>query len=475
MDILSIVDVSISVTSPGISKLGFGEPCVFFYGTAAIPAVNPISDLERVRRYSSSTALSDMIADGFDAGDPAYRAVATIIAQDPHPPTVKVARGSTAFTQDVELEVLTDAIGNTIAVTITKSGAGGATRTYSQAASGFGIGGAGGECDTLAAAMNADGSGWGVVGSGELTIAFAGNIVTLDTVSPANDGELWYFSSIANISLEDVTPLRGGGTGIAADLAVVAAVDADWYELVLADCFGALDLLAAAGWVAASTNKILGASTQDFEVVSAGTGVGADLSAADRTATSLTFSLHSMAQYPGGAAAGRFLPEAPGTEMRAYKSLGGVTPSTLSAAQIANAEASFTNLYTGIEAGGVEIVRGNLWKGWSCGAAESFIDTTRLIDATVFEVQSRVLSLLRVPSKLPYTDGSLASIKGALLAALRSFMPLGYIEGSAFVNMPRIADISDANKAARLLPGVSFGATLAGGIAKVVVSGSMTF
>lgn len=472
MDVLNIVNVSLSVQAPGISKLGFGEPCVFFYGTAAIPATHPITDIERVRRYSSSTALTDMVADGFSTNDPAYLAVLAIVSQDPHPRTVKVARGSTAFTQDVELEVLTDAAGNTIAVTITKSGAGGATLTYSQAAGGAGIPA---EATALALAMNNDLAGWGVGGSAELLIAAVGNVVEIDTVSPANDGELWYFSGVSNISLEDITPLRGGGGGIADDLAVIAAVDADWYELVLADAFGALDILAAAGWVAGSTNKILAASSQDFEVVAAGTGVGHDLSLADRTETSLTFSLHSMAQYPGGAAAGRFLPEDPGTEMRAFKSLGGVTPSQLSPAQVTNAAADFVNLYIGIEAGGVEIVRGNLWKGWSSGAAETFIDTIRLIDATVFEVQSRVLSLMRAQPKVAYTNKGLASIKGAILASVRSFMPHGYAEGSGFVGMPDVDDISDANKQARLLPGVTFGAVLANGIATVNISGSLTF
>jgi hypothetical protein len=465
MDIQSVINVNVSIAAPGITQLGFGEPCVLFYGDNTVPATNPITDSELVRRYASSTALADMFADGFAVTSPAYLGVQAIVSQTPHPETVKVARSGSPFSYAVELTPLTFAAGETLELTISKDGV---TRSYSRTAGGVSIAA---EATALAVLLNADVDGWGAAGTAEFTVAGVGDILEIDAVVPANAGEIWYFSALSLLSLEDVTVDRG----IAGDLAAISLIDLDWYALVPADAFGGAELLLLATWAAAQTNKIVCASTQDLEVVSAGTGIGADLVGADRGETLLVYSRHSMAQYPGGAMAGRFLPESPGSEIWAFKTLSGVTPSNLTTAEITNAVASYVNIYTGIEAGGVEIVRGNCWKGWSSGSSETFIDTIRLIDATVAEVQSRALSLMRSMLKVPYTDKGLASIKGAILSSLRAFMPHGYDEGSAFCGLPLAANISDANKQARLLPGVTFGATLSGGITRVNITGQLSY
>jgi hypothetical protein len=463
MDISNIITATISLSSPGITRIGFGEPGIFFYGPNTVPASNPITDLELVRRYSSATALTDMVTDGFATTDPVYLAAQAVVSQKPAPPTIKLIRGGTAFTQDVELEVLTDTTGATISVTITK---GATSRTYTQTAAGGGIPA---EATALALLMNNDASGWGSGGSAELTIAGVGNAVEIDTVSPANDGELWYFSAMTNIAIEDVTPDRG----MATDLNAAVAKDADWYGLVLADAFGNIEITAASTWANAQTNKILCASTQDSEVM-AGTGVAHDLSALNHTETYIQHSKHSMSQYPAGAAAGRFLPLDPGTEMWAHKSLTGVTPSQYTTAQVTAMKADYCNMYTGVTIGGIEVVQGNLFKGWNSGSSEGFIDTTRLIDALVVEVQTRVLSALRSADKVPYTDEGISTIKSAILAGIRVFQPEGFETGSEFCNAPLKASMAASDIAARNLTDVVFGATLAGGIATVEITGQIS-
>lgn len=466
MDISNVVSVTISVAAPGVSRLGFGEPCVFFYGDSSTPSVNPITNSERVRRYSSATALSDMQADGFSATDPAYLAVLAIVSQDPHPRTVKVARGGSAFTWGIELTSTTTTEDEVVSFTLTQ---GTLSRTYSYTL------GAGETLASISTALDglfdADADGWGTAGTGEISAAAPADILTLDATSPANDGEVWYVSAVENLTLEDVTADRG----IATDLNTVIAVDADWYALVLADAFGAAEIAAAAGWAAGQTNKILCTSTQDTQVVSAGTGVGATLSSADRDETYFVYSKNSMSQYPGGAAAGRFLPTTPGTAVWAMKSLSGVTPSDLGTAEVSNAEDSYVNVYTGITAGGVELVQGNLWKGWSSGSSETFIDVIRLIDATVAEVQTRLLSLMRAQPKIPYTDLGVGQIKGAILNSIRVFEPKGFAEGSAFCEVPAVADVSTADKEARKLPNVTFGATLAGAVLKITIVAQISY
>lgn len=462
MDVSNIISVTVSLSGPGISKIGFGEPGVLFYGDATVPSSNPITDLELVRRYNVSTALVDMVADGFATTDPVYYAVQAIASQTPAPNTVKVIRGGSGYTHAVELTPDLYTSGATIAVTVTK---GATSRTYSQTAGGVSLAA---EATAMAAAMNADASGWGTSGSGELTIAAVGNNVEIDDATPGN-GEMWYYSARTNLSIDDVTADRG----IATDLNAAAALDADWYGLVLADAFGGTEIAAASAWVASQDNKILISCTQDSDVLT-GSGIGDTLKGLDRTATYLIHSKHSMSQCPSGAVAGRFLPLTPGTEMWALKTISGVTPSNYTAAEITAMTADFVNFYTGVEKGGVEIVAGNLYKGWNSGSSQGFIDTSRLIDALVFEVQSRVLAELRIADKVGYTNQGLSTIKKAILSAIRKFQPSGFATGSEFCNIPSLADISAADKAARDFNDVTFGATLAGGIAKVSVTGQLT-
>jgi hypothetical protein len=92
----------------------------------------------------------------------------------------------------------------------------------------------------------------------------------------------------------------------------------------------------------------------------------------------------------------------------------------------------------------------------------------------VVEVQTRVLSVLRSADKVPYTDEGISSIKGAVLAGIRVFQPEGFEVGSEFVNVPLKSSISAVDIAARDLPDVLFGATLAGGIATVVITGQIS-
>jgi len=464
MDISNIITATVSLSSPGITRIGFGEPGIFFYGANTIPASNPITDLELVRRYSSSTGLADMMTDGFATTDPVYLAAKAVVSQNPAPPTFKLIRGGTAFAHDVDLTVLTDTTGATISVTITK---GTTSRTYTITAAGGGIPA---EATALAAAINADVSGWGAgIGVPEFVVTPNGNNVEIRAVNPAFDGELWYYSAMTNVTITDVTADRG----VATDLGAAVLLDADWYGLVLADAFGAIEIAAAAAWVAGRTNKILCAGTQDAAVM-AGTGIGATLSGLNRTDTFLIHSKHSMAEYPGGAAAGRFLPLDPGTEMWCHKSLSGVTPSSYTAAQVANMTADYVNMYTGVEIGGISVVQGNLFKGWNSGSSEGFIDTTRLIDALVVEVQTRVLSALRAVDKIPFTDQGISTIKSAILAGIKAFQPEGFATGSEFCNVPALAAVSAVDRAARDLPDVVFGATLAGGIATVVITGQIS-
>lgn len=460
MDLNTIIPVTISVGSPSITRLGFGEPGIFGYvPTTVIPASS------RTKRYSTSTGLADLVADGFATTDPVYLAAQAVAAQTPRPPTFKVLCGRETVTHDFDITPTTFAAGETIEVTLTK---GGVSRTYTRTAAGVSLAA---EATAIAALFEADASGWGAAGSVEFVSAGVGDVVQVRAVVPgAGENDVWYVSARTNCTYTDQSADRG----IAAEMTAILAADSDWYMLIPADAFGAAELALLATSVQGATNKTMCAMSQDAAVI-AGTGIGATLVAADRTRTMMTYSGASLGTYLSGGIAGRFLPEDPGSEAWMYKSISGPTPDMLTTSESSLAHADYTNTYEGISVGGVTVVNGNLYKGWTCGSSETFIDQIRLIDALVFEVQSRVLALFRASRKVPYTDKGIGQIKGAVLAAIRAFQPNGFVTGSEFCEVPAAADISAIDKAARTLPDVVFGATLSGAIATVTIAGTLEY
>lgn len=82
MGLESIVNVQISSETASVTQAGFGTPLILAEGQ---------NWPERVRTYTSA---SDMLEDGFTSSDPAYRAAAAILGQNPRVPSVKVAMAS---------------------------------------------------------------------------------------------------------------------------------------------------------------------------------------------------------------------------------------------------------------------------------------------------------------------------------------------------------------------------------------------
>jgi hypothetical protein len=93
MDLGSIISVTATLQNPALNRLSFGEPGLYGYvPIATIPAT------ERARRYSTATALSDLLTDGFAASDPIYLAATALCSQSPRPQTFKVLCGRSNFT-----------------------------------------------------------------------------------------------------------------------------------------------------------------------------------------------------------------------------------------------------------------------------------------------------------------------------------------------------------------------------------------
>ena len=459
MDLGSIIAVTATLQNPALNRLSFGEPGIY----ARVPiAVIPAS--VRTRRYATATALADLLDDGFAASDPVYLAATALCSQSPRPQTFKVLCGRSDFTFAAVLTCTTTDDTDTIEVTIRGENPAAAGTILEEVVSiaGDPLGNANTNATALAVALSGTGFDPGTV-----TFTAVGATVEVDGAA-AND--ICFFDDLHNVTLDDATADRG----IAADIGAIIAADSDWYELIPADAFGGAELTLLSTAMNSATNKAMSYASQDSDILT-GAGIAAALTALNHTKTFGIYSAHGMDQYPGAAAAGLFLAKDPGTYMRAFKSLTGVTPSHLTTAELALVHANFMNTYTGVSIGGVTIVNGDLQRGWSHGSVEGFMDTYRLIDATVSEIQLRVFSALRAADKIPMTDQGLSVIKGSVLEAVKSFGPLAYVPGSEVCNVPLASTISAIDRAARTVPSVSAGAQLAGGINRVNISLTLSF
>jgi hypothetical protein len=84
-----------------------------------------------------------------------------------------------------------------------------------------------------------------------------------------------------------------------------------------------------------------------------------------------------------------------------------------------------------------------------------------------------VFNILSGPSKTPYTDGGISKLQGAVYGVLKEYEegdPPALVEGSSVVNVPESADVSTADKAARVLNDFTADTELAGAIHLVNLS-----
>lgn len=167
-----------------------------------------------------------------------------------------------------------------------------------------------------------------------------------------------------------------------------------------------------------------------------------------------------------------------GEETWALKQLATVSPAKVSSTFIKKLEAAnFTFLLT--------IASRNITQGGKVNAGE-WIDVIRFRDWQQYDMQVRVVNLLVVNPKIPYTDGGIGSVDNQMKASLRDGQKYKGIclteydaDGNAnpgFVtSVPLAADITSTKKAKRVLSDCTWSARLAGAIHAVEIGGRLTY
>lgn len=432
------VSLTITQDSVGVSRAGFGTILMLSASTEAQAWV------ERVRTYSS---LGEVLEDFPSTSGPEYRAAAAIFSQSPHPEQIKIGRSALPPTQKY---TLTPVVRNSHTYSLTLSGDGATTTTVTFASDASAT--AAEIVTGLIAAVNA------VVGK---NFTASGTTTLVITANAAGE---WFSVEATDVADWTTTGQDHVDPGVATDLAAIALEDSDWYALHTGYNSKAY-VGAAAAWIE-TQKKIYVFDTNDVSCISVAVGSADDVL---EDIFDLAYARTMGAYHPSPAAMmsaawmGRVLPIDPGGVTWKFKTLAGVDVVSLTGTHRSNLLARKANSYQRVS--GVNIT----WEGTS--ADGDFLDVRRDLDWLDDDMSAAVFGALAGADKIPYTDDGIAIIEAEVRGSLDRAVSRGIIAEGYVVTVPRAANVSSADKAARILPDVRFSATLAGSIHKVEITG----
>ncbi len=430
MSLNDIVTLNIARSAAAVSRQGFG--------IALILGGNATGwSTDRIRSYSDP---ADMLTDGFTSSDAEYKAAQKLMGQPLKPTSFKVGRQLTAVAQVV---TVTPTPADDTTFTETIDGVDYAFTTTTSATAADVVTG-------LAALINADADAK-VTASGTNTL-----ILTADTAGVS-------FTHAEGTGLAAVTTTAN--VGVATDLAEIAAIDDDWYALVIESRVA--DVIMEAAAYVETVRKIFVACSSDAAVIAAGaTDVASRLKALAYTRTAYLYSA-DQANYPEAAALGNILPLTPGAWTLKFKTLTGITADALTSTQVTTTKAKKANIYTTV--GGAGMVEEGVV------ASGEYLDVIVGIDWIHSNMQADIFQALRDNDKLPYTNPGAGVIEQIIRNRLRLAQLATILadDPDFVVTVPLVSAQDSADKAVRRLAGITFSATLAGAIHSTTINGKV--
>lgn len=443
MELNEIVNVTLTRETRTVSQVGFGT--ILILG----PNLNVNA---RTAAYSSLSALAAAVTGGTASLE--YAAAQAILSQSPRVVNFKVGyqAGQKVITDDGESYTA-----GSIVVTVNGTVI---TQTYDT-----------NKDDTLTAlALQIQGHAdvdTAVYNSGTHTI----------TITPESGSLLATSINISGITGDMDMVLSSVATEDADDaLTAIRLYDDDWYGLIYVDRTQA-DVESIAAWVEANT-KVFATASADADIIDVApasdtTSIAATLKAAAYDRSTVIYHADAATVFPDAAALGKVFPYHPGQYTLAFKTLNGITRSILSTTQSTNARGKNCSTYE--TTGGVNM----LYEG-KMASGEHF-DVIVFCDWLVARVQESVFRVHAIQLKISYDDDGIQSIRNALEApfaegvAYKGLSPYKLdsndqqIGGYYFI-VPALEDISDADKAARLLSGMTAIGFLAGAVHSTAIS-----
>lgn len=314
MSLSDIINISITPTTLGVTREGFGLMLI----------LSPNATWsDRVRWYSTLAEISD---DGFATDGPEYLAAEKVLSQPVHPPTIGIGRLANAPTQKY---TITPTAVNSTKYTINVNGTDYSYTSDSSATAAEIVTG-------LSAALP--------VISG---VTYGGSTTLTITQGSAGD---WLQVAVADPSLlslvMDATD-AGGSSGVAADLDAILLADNTWYAVI--NLFNSAAIASAIAAWCESNDRLFICDSQDSPIVQVADGSDSTSIAAVVKSNSYRYTAviyhANNGDFVAAAWAARCLPLNPGSETWAYKNLVGVTADTLTTTQRTNVLAKNASCY----------------------------------------------------------------------------------------------------------------------------------
>lgn len=169
----------------------------------------------------------------------------------------------------------------------------------------------------------------------------------------------------------------------------------------------------------------------------------------------------------------------PGSETWEFKTLNGVSVSKNLSSDTVNTLNELPIMYY------IQVANRKITRNSKVGSGE-WIDTIRLKDYLISEIENAVLGFLASNVKVPYNDDGITGIKNAIAGVLSAEQKNGGIDSDKYnddgtvdygytVNVPNAVDIPKVDKRERKLYKVTFTAKLTGAIHFVRIRGTLVY
>ncbi len=440
--ISDIVDVQISIQDQAVTQAGFGIPLIL--GPNAVFA-------ERVREYGS---LVDVAVD-FAVTDAEFLASQAVFAQTPSPRTLKIGRQIASVAEVQTLDFDADFVtGNTIDIDVQGTAIVQVPFNTDQATT---LADLATELQAQASIVTATGTAARQI---TITSAVPGVPVTLSNILVA--GGATQAVGTTTITVANVGPVD--------DLVAVTAEDDDWYALVYVDRTASL-VEVVADYIQ-TVRKIFITASSDTNILddTITTDIASLLSAKSLDRTAVMFNADPT-NFIDAAWLGRCLPEDPGSITWMFKTLAGIIADDLTGDELSDALGKNANVY--VTRGGIDMTQNGTM------ASGRFIDIRRGVDWLQARLEENIFNRLASLNKIPFTNAGIAVIENEIRGVLENAIGNNVIveDPDTFgglpylVTLPDVSDVSAIDKANRLLPDVTFNATLSGAIHRVEVNG----
>lgn len=291
------------------------------------------------------------------------------------------------------------------------------------------------------------------------------------TVTDNLDGTLTVASSTVGYSLSVTnnmtTANQPSSESWVTALQEIAAVDNSWYAVTIESHLTA-DVLAVAGYIEAS-KKVFGTSSGDADVkTTATTDLFSQLQALGYQRTFGMWSANADVEFPECAWIGYQLQEQPGSNTWAYKTLAGVTVSSLSDTESKNIQNKNGSTYEVV--GGIASTIGAKMFGGE------WIDVMIFVDWLEQRMKERLWGRMKNSKKIPYTAAGAAIIEAEIRSQLNDGIRVGGLADTPppRVEVPDVLTMSANLRAQRIFEGITFEARLAGAIHFVKIKGTVT-